>query len=139
MKFWDTSAILPLLVEELSSDKIAKILVSDSLQVVWWGTSIECVSAISRLERSQQLALHEATLILKRLEELRSNWREVLPSAKLKQVAERNLRLHPLRAQDAQQLAGCMIANLDHKIEFVTLDQRLQEAALREGLALGLG
>ena len=134
MKFWDTSAIIPLLVEELKSDYVERLFIADSSMIVWWGTSIECVSAVSRLERENKISAREAEKILLRLSELRQSWREILPSNKSKQITERILRVHPLRAPDAQQLAGCVIANSDCSIEFVTLDKRLENAANKEGL-----
>jgi len=45
------------------------------------------------------------------------------------------LRVHPLRAGDSLQLAAAIIA-AEHEpatLEFVSLDERLNEAASREG------
>lgn len=108
----------------------------DSSIVVWWGTSIECVSALSRLEREAKVSSNEAEAVLQRLRALRVTWREVQPSASIKAIAERVLRLHPLRAQDAQQLAACIMIGSDQRVEFITLDARLRTAALKEGLAV---
>lgn len=134
MKFWDTSAVIPLLIDEQQSHVIDQIFNKDPAIVVWWGTSIECVSAMARLERENKITHKEAESIISRLSQIRSTWREIQPGTKLKQTAERILRLHPLRAQDSQQLAACIIANTDHQIEFVTLDERLATAARKEGL-----
>jgi predicted nucleic acid-binding protein len=134
MKFWDTSAIVPLLVEEPESQLVESIFREDSEQIVWWGTSIECVSAVSRLEREGALAAIQAERIIDKLRLVRSAWREVLAGAQLKQTAERILRVHPLRAQDAQQLAACLIVNSSGKVPFVSLDSRLNTAARKEGL-----
>ena len=138
MRFWDTSEIIPLLVAELSSDVVMDAFSADSSIVVWWGTSIECLSAISRLEREQKITFREADTIISRLAELRSCWREIQPSNKVKELAERILRLHPLRAQDAQQLAACLVANSETAIALITLDERLEIAARREGIELAL-
>lgn len=136
MKFWDTSAIIPLLVEESTSFQVETIFRGDSSMLVWWGTSIECVSAISRLERENKLSADEITAIFSRLDQLRMTWREIQAGRKVKQIAERILRLHPLRAQDAQQLAACILANEDQSIDFVTLDTRLAISAHKEGLPM---
>ncbi len=56
----------------------------------------------------------------------------------MRDQAGRLLRLHPLRAADALQLAAAIIA-CEHQPEslpLVTLDQRLAEAARREGFAV---
>lgn len=134
MKFWDSSAIVPLLVEEKSSKFVDRCFTMDPSIVVWWGTSIECVSAVSRLERDGSLNSRETEEVLSRLSELRASWREIQPGTIVKQSAERILRLHPLRAQDAQQLSACLLANRDQEIEFVTLDEKLAGAARKEGL-----
>lgn len=138
MKFWDTSAIIPLLVNERHSDLVDPIFSSDSNMITWWGTSIECISAISRLERENRISPKEHATIMARLNELRESWREIQPTPLVKQYAERILQVHPLRAQDAQQLSACLIANQDMVIEFITLDQRLEIAGRKEGLKLGL-
>lgn len=134
MKFWDTSAIVPLLVEEPASAQVDSLLLADPHILVWWGTSIECTSAITRLEQEAKLNPHETEEILSRLAKLRDCWREIQPGTQIKQLAERILRVHPLRAQDAQQLAAALLANRDQVIEFATLDSRLELAAKREGL-----
>lgn len=134
MKFWDSSAIIPLIVEEKLSKQVDRLFIADSAIVVWWSTSIECVAAISRLEREAKVSSNEAEELISRLNHLRDSWREIQPGNVVKQVSERILRLHPLRAQDAQQLAACLIANRDQVIEFVTLDGRLESAARKEGL-----
>ncbi|NLF24305.1 MAG: type II toxin-antitoxin system VapC family toxin [Deltaproteobacteria bacterium] len=136
MKFWDTSAILPLLVEESASAQVDAVFKGDASLVVWWGTSIECVSAVARLEREGNITAEEGAAIIGRLNQIRETWREIQPGQRLKQIAERVLRLHPLRAQDAQQLAACLIANQDHAMVFVTLDKRLAMAAHKEGVTI---
>ena len=134
MKFWDTSAIVPLLVEENFSERASELLLEDDVLVVWWGTSIECISAISRLERDGQISGKAAAGLVLRLQQLRDMWNEIQPSALVKQHAERILKLHPLRAQDAQQLAAAIVANLDVTVEVITFDEPLSLAAQKEGL-----
>ena len=51
MRFWDSSAIVPLLVEEGTSAGRHALLEADSEIVTWWTTYIECESALCRLER----------------------------------------------------------------------------------------
>ena len=139
MKFWDTSAIIPLLVNERYSDIVDPIFSKDSAMIVWWGTSIECISAVSRLERENKITPKEHSQIIAQLNELRTSWREIQATPLIKQYAERILQVHPLRAQDAQQLAACLIANQDMIIEFLTFDQRLEIAGRKEGLKMEVG
>jgi hypothetical protein len=51
MRFWDSSAIVPLLVREPASDAITSEYEHEPDMLVWWATPIECVSALARLER----------------------------------------------------------------------------------------
>ncbi|HET6470416.1 MAG TPA: hypothetical protein VFG38_01165 [Pseudomonadales bacterium] len=54
-------------------------------------------------------------------------------------MAERIVRVHVLRAADAFQLAAALTAAVGDpsSVEFVSLDERLIEAAAREGFAIG--
>ena len=63
------------------------------------------------------------------------SWQEVVPSGAVRNVAQRLLRVHPLRAADALQLAAATIASEREpaSLEFVSLDERLNVAAQREG------
>lgn len=69
------------------------------------------------------------------LEVLRTAWLEIQPTDDLRTLAGRLLRVHPLRAADALQLAAALTwAGSRPSEEFVTLDERLRETARLEGL-----
>ena len=51
MKFWDSSAIVPLLIAEASTRHLLVLAAEDPAMLVWWGSEIECASALARLER----------------------------------------------------------------------------------------
>ena len=70
LKFWDSSAIVPLLVGEATTEAMQAIAAEDPLMLVWWATPVECVSAIARLERDGDLATDGATAALQRLDAL---------------------------------------------------------------------
>ena len=53
MKFWDSSAIIPLCVKEGASEAVKGLLKNDEDVVVWWTTRIECLSALSRRQRKE--------------------------------------------------------------------------------------
>jgi hypothetical protein len=135
MKFWDSSAVVPLLVDEADQKHARGQLERDPVMLVWWGTPIECVSALARRERDGSLDSDGIRIALARLRALSEQWHEVLPTATLRSVAERMLRVHPLRAGDALQLAAALVAaeRDPPSLEFVSLDDRLQEAASKEG------
>lgn len=138
MRFWDSSAIVPLIVADASTDGVQAIAAEDPAMCVWWGTEIECVSAVARLEREDALADAAMTAALERLDSLAEAWNEVQPVAAVRGTARRLLRVHPLRAADALQLAAAVVAaeGVPASLDLVTLDERLAAAARREGFVV---
>ncbi len=138
MKFWDTSAIVPLCVDEPSSALVKALLQEDPVLVVWWATRTECVSAFMRQIRERGLRAVGERQAREVLEILAKTWIEVQPSAMLRRTAERLLAVHPLRAADAMQLAAalqwCRRQPTDQG--FVSFDNRLRDAAYKEGFRL---
>ena len=135
MKFWDASAIVPLLLSEARRDTLLELIQADPAMVVWWGTPVECGSAIARRERDGTLTLADATGALSRMRSLAKSWSEVIASDSVRSAALRLLRTHPLRAADSLQLAAALVAAEGDpaSLQFVCLDERLREAADREG------
>jgi uncharacterized protein len=138
MKFWDASAIVPLLLAEATTKPLQSLAAADSVMLVWWASEVECGSAIARLEREGSLdpsAAHEA---FDRLRRLAHAWHEVDPSDPIRETAVRLLRVHPLRAADALQLAAAFLAaeRRPSSMELVTLDDRLAMAARKEGFVV---
>jgi len=109
--------------------------------IVWWGTPVECVCAVARREREALLSLEDATAALAMLRGLASGWQEVLATDAVRNTAQRLLRTHPLRSADSLQLAAAIVAaELEPaSLEFVSLDQHLNEAAMREGFPVVKG
>lgn len=138
MKFWDSSAILPLLVGEAMTDAMSALAHEDPAMLVWWATEVECVSAIARLERKEDLSADATVVALERLDAFAEGWSEVQPVEAARRTARRLLRVHALRAADALQLAAAIVAAEGHpaSLEIVTLDDRLTAAARREGFAV---
>jgi predicted nucleic acid-binding protein len=138
VRFWDASAIVPLLVSEPATDAVLSLLEGDPEVLVWWGTPVECVSALARREREGALSSAGAGAAVERLRQLAGAWQEVLAVDAIRTVAQRLLRVHPLRAADALQLAAAVVAS-EHEaasLPFVCLDERLADAAAREGFPI---
>ncbi len=135
MRFWDTSAIVPLLVGEPSTSAAMAEVERDGEIIVWWATRVECVSAIARMEREARLDGPGSAKAIQRLDELVHAWQEVQPVDRIRQTANRLLRVHGLRAADAFQLGAAISASEDRpaSLPLVTLDDRLAQAAEREG------
>lgn len=135
MKYWDSSAIVPIVVQEPRSIAVRGLLHRDEGMVVWWGTLLECYSSLAR--RVKEGVFPESDLRRARtaLEALAEMWTEILPGVSLRQSAERAIFLHALRAADSLQLASALVwaRHQPHRHEFVCLDHRLREAAKAEG------
>ena len=136
MKFWDASAIVPLLVQQSSSALSSRIHKDDPTMIVWWGSLLECESALARLHRQGELSKSNYTSTRKMLTEFAQMWIEVNPSEDLRKRAARLLRVHPLRTADALQLAAALTVVASDEIDFVCMDNRLRDAAGLEGFAL---
>jgi hypothetical protein len=128
VRFWDASAIVPLIVHEPTTAETKAMLAADAEMSVWWGTEIECASAVAR--RAPDASKAET-----RLEALKDSWQEVEPSDSMRETARRAARVHRLRAGDAFQLAAALLAaeGDPRTLPFVTLDDELAQAATLEG------
>jgi uncharacterized protein len=138
MRFWDTSALLPLLVDEPARERMLALLAEDIEVLAWWGTPVEMASALAWREREGLLTADEVAAALDAARSLAESWHEIVPSDAVRRTAERLLRTHPLRAADALQLAAALIA-ADHNptsLEIVCMDERLKFAARREGFTV---
>jgi uncharacterized protein len=138
VRYWDSSALLPLIVLELASAAIQGLLTADRDVLTWSASRIEAASALSRLGREGALNGKTLEAAFSRLDALAGTWDEVLPTESVREQAIRLLRVHPLRAADALQLAAALVG-AEHQprtLALVTLDDRLRQAALREGFAV---
>ncbi len=138
MIFWDTSALVSMLVTEKQTPLRRAQLLGDPDMAVWWGTLVECESGLQRRLREKALNMESVSQARKRLEFMAASWYEVPSSPELRQIAIRLLRTHPLRAADALQLAAALTvagAGVD-RLRFACSDTRLNLAAEIENLVL---
>lgn len=134
MRFWDSSALVPLLVEQRETGPMLELLSQDRAGAFWWGTPTECASALARLRREDVLDADAVATARQRLDDIAAHWMEVLPGDEVRRTADLLLRRHPLHAADALQLAAALFFFAGLGGIFVTLDARLVEAAEKEGL-----
>ena len=135
--YWDASALVPLVVREATTELYTKIAKETQI-VTWWGSYLECTSAIGRLARRGSVPAQVAESY-RMLELLAGEWREIGSSEKLRRAAARTLKTHVLRTSDALQLGAAIIASgfEPHTVRFVTEDKHLRQAADREGFVVG--
>jgi len=138
VKFWDTSAIVPLSVQESNSVTVREILINAPSMVVWWGTRTECISALMRQVREGGLTPTDERAARHVLQTLVQTWTEMQPSEALRNTAERLITVHPLRTADALQLAAALqwCQGLTTGQGFVAFDRHLRDASYREGFTV---
>ena len=139
MKFWDASAILPLHPDRADNEGEYRPSPRRMTPCSYGGPLKWSARPRSRgwnaTERSTRRALAEA---FNRLKRLAHGWHEVEASDSIRETAVRFLRVHPLRAADAMQLAAAFVVadRRPSSLELVTLDERLAAAARKEGFAI---
>ncbi|MDQ3238543.1 MAG: type II toxin-antitoxin system VapC family toxin [Actinomycetota bacterium] len=120
MRFWDTSAVIPLISEEATSDVVSDLLHEDREITVWWGTWVECSVAISRLSREGSLDVESEEEARASLDLLAEDWREVQPTDEVRSLSA----------------AFVWRESTDEDLGFVCLDDRLRQAATDEGFEM---
>lgn len=134
MRFWDSSAIIPLLVSQPATRVVGPLIEEVGDAAYWWGTPVECASAMARLRCEGGLSAEEEAEVHALAEELLNACVEVQPSDRIRGTAARLVRTHPLRAADALHLAAALEwAGTPQGHVLVTLDERMAEAARLEG------
>ena len=134
MRFWDSSAVVPLVCAETSSTTCRNWLRADPVMLVWALTATEVASAVARKRRDGSLDRLRVATAKRRLARLEAAWSEVTRWEAVRDRARRLLETHDLRAADSLQLAAALVATEERPagVEFVTFDQRLAEAAEHE-------
>jgi hypothetical protein len=135
--FWDSSALVPLCVNEAGSRQAHSHL-RKFMPVVWWGSLVEVHSAIARLHRLGKLSDAEKQGAFSRLDLLNRGWREILPGDHVRDLAAQLLDVHELRLADSLQLAAALTwcQQRPTKRDFVCNDERLSKAAAAVGFAV---
>jgi uncharacterized protein len=137
MRFWDTSAIVPLLITEPQSVTMRDTLADDPTIATAAIATIEITSALWRRRHRREISVgahHDAEVIFA---SLTRRWREVVDSAEVMEVALRLVTRHPMKSLDALQLASAIVlAPAPELLPFVTLDKKLAAAARAEGFPI---
>lgn len=132
--FWDSSALVPLCVRQSTTPRaIALYKTHDA--AVWWATPVEIASALARLLRMQQLDSGEWTKARKLALKLADSWSVIQPSDALRAKSIQLVERYDLRAADSFQLAAALewCEDAPQGRVFLTMDQKLREAALLSG------
>jgi len=136
--FFDSSAIIPILLRQPFSTRARQLLRKYQKPVLAWTTPIEVQSSLSRLSRQGYLNDKDYQTALDRFRTIEDNRIEVLPTASLRELAREVLQTYDLRAADAIQIGSALVwcnrKPKDHP--FVTFDVRLADVATKAGFAV---
>lgn len=134
LAFWDSSALVPLCVhQEITPRAIALYKIHDA--AVWWATPVEIASGLARLVRMKQLDSSEWTKARKLAKRLADSWSVIQPTDQLRAKSMELVNRYDLRAADSFQLAAALewCEDAPQGRVFLTIDQKLREAALLSG------
>ena len=136
MRYWDASALVPLLVAERDTELVRSWLSDDDRIVTWIWTRTEIVGAVERRTREGSLSRSQRREVLRRLDAFARSWDEVTDVLAVRSRANALLARHPLRAADAGQLGAAVLVQeqIAGVLDFVCLDRRLSSAAELESL-----
>ena len=135
--FWNSSAIVPLCVDQGASPIVKTARKSQSISVCW-GTPVKVTSAFARLLRESQISNRGLESALQRLSVLENSWIEVQPTGRVRELACWLTQKHPLCAADGLQLAAALVWSQERPRNplFICLDGRLAQAAQAEGFSV---
>jgi len=136
--FWDSSALVPVLISEASSVAVIDLLRRDAAPVMWWATPVECASALHRRRREVALTSSEVDEALERLAALSRSLDVIAAVPAVQDRARHLLAVHALRAADALQLAAALVwvDGAAHGEPLACLDVRLGHVAQAEGFVV---
>lgn len=135
MRFWDSSALVPLVFDEPASEQLRRLAREDDEPVIWALSSVELLSALARVERASTGLDDLLGGVRRDALDLVRRCRPVVQVDAVRQRAERLVSVHALTAADALQLAAALVVSREQPetLEFVTLDRVLARAARLEG------
>lgn len=138
MKFWDASAIVPLVVDEEETEYCLRLLSEDQEMMIWCLSRVEVVSALCRRIREGAIGERHFLNAKTRLNSILERAYKVSAVEKVRSRALRLLEVHPLRAADALQLGSALVVTQEDpsRLSLVSFDLRLKDAAVKEGFVV---
>jgi hypothetical protein len=138
VRFWDSSALVALQVEQAMTGRVRELYAGDPVVIAWVLSDVEIQSALRRLERESAITTRALRELVRHYGALWDGVHLIDAVGPVCTRAKRLLGVHPLRAADAVQLAAALIAAYDdpRAMEFACLDARLSAAADREGFVV---
>src|SRR5207247_10366206 len=132
--FWDTSALVPLLVRQSNTSQA--VAVYKLLEcVVWWATPVEIASAVARLLRTGKISTDDFAKSRNLANALFSSWAVIFPTDAIRATSMQLVERYDLRAADSLQLAAALhwCGDAPQGRIFLSGDQKLHDSALLSG------
>ena len=131
-------AVVPLCCSQPTTAQGRRLRRELKRMVVWWGTPLEARSAFARLLPEGHLTADERVTAVTLLTQLRVAWDEILPTQKVRSLAEDLPDAHNIRAADAAQLAAALVWCRERPKQrpLVCFDERLRTAAIALGFSV---
>jgi uncharacterized protein with PIN domain len=138
LRFWDTSALIPLIVEERSSRHFRDLVREDRKIVVWTLSRVEILGTLARKRREDELSPEGFTTASNRLDAAWTRWGHVFDIDAVRERAERLVVDEAISSADALQLGSALLAFDDKPRNrgFVVVDAGLARVARREGFTV---
>jgi len=136
LRFWDSSALVPLIIDEETSVAMRRLLMRDRHIIASWLTPVEITSALWRRRHHDELDATTHQQADASFAQISRRW-TTMPAAEVTDRAIDLLSRHALRAADSVQLASALFAATRFgQLPFVTLDFDLAAAARSEGFTV---
>jgi uncharacterized protein len=135
--YFDTSAMIPLLIGEPSSATCTRLWNEAARSVSIRLLYPEARAALARAERMGRITKRQHAVAVAELEKITTEIDHVEITAQLARNAGDIAQAHQLRGYDAVHLAAAMAA-LDAELVVVTGDKDLADAARAQGLSVAL-
>lgn len=138
MSFWDSSAIVPLCVNENRSQSARRLWRLFREHNFWRESAVEVESTFARMDREGLLDSGSNRFALKQLKVIETRWLPVESSTRIIEIARTLPRQHGLRALDSLQLAAALVwcKEFPKNKNFVSGDSRLLKAAKGVGFTV---
>lgn len=139
MVFFDASAVVKWFLTEERADEVDQLRGAERGAVSQL-TEVELVSAFARRHREGSISAEMLQALLAESAEEIGSVLVVEVNQAVVGLARSLLLRHPLRAGDAIQLSSCLVLEqrLQRPVQFLAFDQRVNDAAVGEGLRLAL-
>ena len=137
--FWDSSAVVPLIVPSPQSTTLTDHLAADRGVTVWRGTAVECAAALYRSHREESIGQAALDAALLRLHAFTEDADTVAPGEFVRRRASELVAIHRLRAADAFQLAAALAVGAALVGSVLRFNAMQLMGAVGVGIAAGAG